>query len=346
MKSFFTTGFLLCFSILGFCGSHDAVYKFLNLPNSAEVAALGGTNVSLQNKDVNLIYQNPALLSSSMNKNIGINYTNYISNIGYGSLVYAQDIDSLSHWAASLNYLSYGSFDGYTEEEIPTGTFSAGDVCLNLTYSRRLAKRIVAGISLKPVYSYIEDYNSFGLAVDVGGNYYDPEHDFSVGLVVKNFGVQFTGYHSEDGSQHRERMPWDIQIGVTKRLAHAPLRFSLTYVNLNRWDLSYHKKVSSTSSSSLPESDDHKIGWGDMLFRHLIIGAEFIPSKNFNIVAAYNHRRSREFALEDARSINGFSFGVGFRVYKFNLGAAYAQYAASGNTISISLSTSLDSFKQ
>jgi hypothetical protein len=346
MKSLLATVSLFCFSVLYFYGQNETVYKFLNLPNSAEVAALGGTNISLQNQDVNLIYQNPALLSGSVNKNIGINYINYISDIGYGSLVYAQDIDSVSHWAASLNYLSYGSFDGYTEEEIPTNTFSAGDVCLNLTYSRRLAKNIMAGISLKPVYSYIEDYNSFGLAVDVGANYYNPENDFSVGLVAKNIGVQFTGYHSGGGFQHRESMPWDIQIGVTKRLAHAPFRFSLTYVNLNRWDLNYYKEISQNNNSFTTNNDHKKISWGDMLFRHLIIGAEFIPSKNFNIAVAYNHRRGREFILEDTRSINGFSFGIGLKVYKFSLGAAYAQYAASGNTVSLSLATSLDSFKR
>jgi len=330
--------------VLGFCGPDETIYKFLNLPNSAEVSALGGTNVSLQNKDINLVYQNPALLSGSVHKNIGINYINYISNIGYGSVVYAQDIDSVSHWSASLNYLSYGSFDGYTEEEISTGSFSAGDLLLTATYSRRLAKNIMSGITLKPIYSYIETYHSFGLAVDVGGNYYDPEHDFSVGLVLKNIGVQFKGYHSVDGSQHREKLPWDIQIGATKRLAHAPLRFSLTYVNLNRWDLSYYRE-NPQSNNILSTDEDHKIGWGDMLFRHLIIGAEFIPSNNFNIAVAYNHRRSQEFSLDDTKSINGFSFGVGLRVYKFSLGAAYAQYAASGNTVSLSLSTSLDSFK-
>ncbi len=345
MKSFLATVSLFCFSVLGFCGSNEAIYKFMNLPNSAEVAALGGTNISLQNKDINLVYQNPALLSGSVNKHIGINYTNYISNIGYGSAVYAQDIDSVSHWAVSMNYLSYGSFDGYTEEEIPTGSFSAGDFLLSATYSRRLAKNIMAGFSLKPIYSYIEDYNSFGLAVDVGGNYYDPEHDFSVGLVVKNIGIQFDKYYSGDGSQHRETLPWDIQVGLTKRLAHAPLRFSLTYVNLNRWDLSYYKETPQKDNLLLPPEDNNKIGWGDMLFRHLIIGAEFIPTNNFNIAVAYNHRRGREFMLEDTRSINGFSFGVGLKVYKFYLGAAYAQYAASGNTINLSLSTSLDSFR-
>ena len=344
MKSFLITIFFLCFSVLGFCSPDQAVYKFLNLPNSASVSALGGTNVSLQNKDVNLIYQNPALLSGSVNKNIGINYTNYISDIGYGSVVYAQDIDSVNHWAVSLNYISYGSFDGYTEEEIPTGSFSAGDFSLNATYSRRLAKNIMAGITLKPIYSYIETYHSFGLAVDVGSNYYNPEHDFSVGLVLKNVGVQFKGYHSVDGSQHREGLPWDLRVGLTKGLKNAPLRFSLTYTNLNQWDLSYYR-AASQSGNVLVNEENPKIGWGDMLFRHLIIGAEFIPTNNFNIAVAYNHRRSREFALEDARSINGFSFGAGIRVRQFALGVAYAQYAASGNTLSLSLAASLDSFK-
>ena len=345
MRSFSITIFLLCFSILGFCGSDQAIYKFLNLPNSAEVAALGGTNVSLQNKDVNLVFQNPALLSNSVHKNLALNYTSYIGDIGYGSVAYAQSIDSVSHWAASLNYLSYGSFDGYTWEEIPTESFSAGDLCLNLTYSRRLFEKIMAGISLKPIYSYIETYNSFGLAVDVGSNYYDPEHDFSVGLALKNVGVQFKGYHSQDGSQHREPLPWDIQIGITKRLAHAPFRFSLTYIHLNQWNLDYYRAPSQNNNTLSLTDENKKIGWGDMLFRHIIVGVEFIPSNNFNLAVAYNHRRSQEFALEDAKSINGFSFGAGIRVYKFALGVAYAQYAASGNTLSLSLATSLDSFK-
>ncbi len=346
MKSFLITILLLCFSISGFCGSDETVYKFLNLPNSAEVAALGGTNVSLQNKDVNLVYQNPALLSSTVNKNISVNYINYINNVGCCSVAYAQDIDSLSHWSVSLNYINFGSFEGYTEDEISTGSFSAGDLSLNATYSRRLFQSIMAGVTLKPIYSYIETYHSFGLAVDVGGNYYDPEHDFSIGLVLKNVGVQFKGYYSEDGSQHRESLPWDIQLGATKRLAHAPFRFSLTLVNLNHWDLNYYKETSQSSTiTSSTTEEDNSIGWGNMLLRHMIFGVEFIPSNNFKISAAYNHRRSQEFALDDTKGINGFSFGVGLRVYKFSLGAAYAQYAASGNTISLSLSTSLDSFK-
>ncbi len=82
-----------------------------------------------------------------------------------------------------------------------------------------------------------------------------------------------------------------------------------------------------------------------MTMRHILIGVEFIPTKNFYVMASYNHRRNREFSLEDKKSINGFSFGAGLYVYKFNLGFAYSQYAAAGNTLTFSIGTSLDSFK-
>jgi hypothetical protein len=343
MRSFLIIIFSLSFYLIGYASSDSNVYKFLNLPNSSEVSALGGANVSLQNQDLNMIFQNPSLLSGEVHQHISLSYVKYIEKIGIGTLAYGQNINENNHWAVGISYLNYGSFDGYTEDEIPTGTFSAGDLIISAVYSRRLAKYIMGGIAVKPIYSYIENYNSFGLALDVGANYYHPEHDLSIGLVLKNVGVQFKGYYSIDGDQHREPLPWDIQLGISKRLAHAPFRFSLTFINLNRWDLNYYQQTPPGSNLFTPEIKD--INWGDMLLRHIVIGAEFIPSKNFNAAIGYNHRRSKEFSLENTRSINGFSFGVGFKVYKFHLGASYAQYAASGNTFTVSLSTSLDSFR-
>ena len=34
-------------------------------------------------------------------------------------------------------------------------------------------------------------------------------------------------------------MPWDIQMGITQKMAHAPIRFSLTAQYLNRWKFDY-----------------------------------------------------------------------------------------------------------
>ena len=341
---------ILCFSLmgtmLGFGASNESVYKFLTLPNSSAVSALGGSNVSLQNQDLNLAFQNPSLLNNRMNNDVVVNYVNYITDVNYGTVGYSRSIDSLSSWAVGMTYVNYGTFDGYTEENVATGTFSAGDFCLSAIYSRQLFERIRGGVAFKPIYSYIDTYNSFGLAVDVGANYYDEEHDFSAGLALRNVGVQMTGYYSDSESEHRDNMPWDLQLGLTKRLAHAPFRFSLTFVDLSRWNLDYYRESKkSTTLSSSSDNDDDDISWGDMIFRHVVIGVEFIPSKNFYVMASYNHRRSREFALDNTKSINGFSFGAGLNVYKFKLGFAYSQYAAAGNTVTVSLATSLDSFR-
>ncbi|MBN2862303.1 MAG: hypothetical protein JXN62_04015, partial [Bacteroidales bacterium] len=48
----------------------DNVYEFLNLTHSGLVASLGGSNVSLNTENLNLVYHNPALLNSTMNKSL------------------------------------------------------------------------------------------------------------------------------------------------------------------------------------------------------------------------------------------------------------------------------------
>lgn len=323
-----------------YCDGGRNVYKFLSLPNSSRVAALGGSNVSLKEGDVNQAFQNPALLDNDMNNALAINYVSYLADVSYGSLAYARGINSYNAWAVGVTYLNYGRMDGYTEDNVETGDFSAGDFCLTAFYSRQLFDRIRLGLALKPVYSYIDSYSSFGVAVDVGACYSDTAHQFTMGLSLKNVGVQLTGYYDDDESAHRERLPWELQFGLSKRLKHAPFRFSLTFTDLNRWDLDYYRSPKSV------EGEDDDINWGDMLLRHTLLGVEFLPAKSFSLMASYNYRRSQEHGLPDTRSFYGFSFGGALEVYKFKLGVAYALYAAAGNSLTLSLATSLDSFKK
>ena len=323
--------------------SDGTVYNFLSLPNSSAVSALGGANVSLQNKDVTMAVQNPALLGLADDRSISLSYFNYVSDVQYGSALYGQAIDSLSWWGVGFTYLNYGTFDAYSEYDVNEGSFSAGDACLSAIYARRLFRHFIAGLSLKPVYSYIDNYTSFGLAVDLGANYYLPDYDFSAGFTVRNFGVQITPYEDT-----RENLPCDVQLGVSKRLAHAPFRFSLTYDRLNHWNLDYVKDGSLYDATETGISSDYKrsVSWGNMLLRHFIVGVEFLPSKNFSLMAAYNHRRNEEFSMDNIGSGSGFSFGGNIKVYKFSLGVSYAIYGPSGNVLGISLSSSLNSFRK
>lgn len=324
----------------------EGVYSYLNMPYNAKLAGLGGVNVSVHSDDVNQIYSNPSLFSPSLRNAISLSYVNYIADANGGMASYAYTPDSLNYFGFNFIFMGYGQFDGYDRYGMETNSFSAGDFAWNLVYARYLGANIKVGLSLKPVYSHIDTYSSFGMAFDVGANYYHPEWDFSVGYVIKNFGFRFTDYYDE---QERERLPWNMQLGVSKGLVHAPFRFSVTYNHMNKWKLDYTHAKPKTSVLTVDtegEKDPNDIRFADMLFRHLVFGMEVIIKKNFHIDMAYNHRRNREYTLSEARGVNGFSFGAGFKVYKFNLDAAYAQYAPSGGVFTLSLSSSIDSFKK
>ncbi len=318
------------------------VYRFLGLPFDAKLSGLGGENVSLQASDVNVISVNPALLSSDVHNHVSASYLNYLDDANAASIAYSYTPDSLNYFGVTTLCLGYGDLQGYDEFGNPTGNFSAADFCLGLVYARYLGSNIKLGAAIKPVYSHIGDYGSFGLAVDVGFNYFNAQKNFSVGLAARNYGAQFKTYYDSD---QKEDLPFNLQLGVTKGLEHAPFRFSVTYDRLNDWNLDYYRQVIKSDVTG-EEPDNDKIKWGDMLFRHLVFGVEILPGKNFYLEAAYNHRRNREYKLPETRGANGFSFGAGLKVYAFNLDFAYSQYAPAANMVTLSLTADIDKFKK
>ncbi len=122
------------------------------------------------------------------------------------------------------------------ENNIQMGEFSAKDIAIAGYFSYMLGEKFAGGIAAKFITSYIGDYNSIAVGVDLGINYYDPETEWSVSCVAKNLGGQLKAYDDE-----YEKMPIDLQLGVTKRFANAPFRVSATLVNLNHWDSSLRR---------------------------------------------------------------------------------------------------------
>lgn len=322
----------------------DGSFHFLNIPNSAKVASVGGENISIVDDDVNRFYSNPSLLTSKVHTGLSLSYLNYFEGANSGLLSFAYALDSANVFGANFLFMSYGAFEGYDEFGVPTGQFSAGDFALNLAYARYLGAGFRVGVAFKPAYSFLEEYNSMALGVDVGANYHNEDIDMTVALAFRNFGFRFFGYY--DG-QEREALPWNLQVGITKRLKHAPFRFSVTFDRLNDWNLDYHRpKETSLLMDDDEEKNSMEIKGGDMFFRHVVFGVDLLFSKNFYLSVGYNHRRNREYSLSNSRAPRGFSFGAGFKVYKFKLDAAYAIYGAKANTFTLSLATALNSFKK
>lgn len=306
------------------------VFTFLEIPNSARVASLGGANISIYDEDLNMAYQNPALLNSDMKQKVNLNYVNYFMDINIGSVAYAFNNEKFGTFSVGLQFLDYGNFQSADATGIINGEFKASDYALNLIWSKDLFKNIKGGVNIKPLYSHYETYTSLGIAADVGLTYYDTEKQFATSLTLKNIGSQLRPY--TEGNF--ENIPFDIQLGYSKRLAHAPFRINLTAHNLNKWNLKYEVPEKVTQISFAEESDSKK---GQILtnvldnsFRHLIIGVELIPLKSFYASIGYNHQRRQEMKIIDKGGFTGFSWGFGLKLKKFGISFGRSTYHLAG----------------
>lgn len=340
---------LISIALSVFSQAGTGVYQFLNLPVSSRLAALGSANVSLHDNDINFAFENPALLTSETNNVIGLNMANYLADIKFGSAVYGRNFGDKNYLAIGIQYIDYGTFQEATDLNVLTGqTFTAKDLALNIMYARPISKQFTVGVTLKPVYSAYEIYTSYGLAMDAGVSYNDSANLFSAGFVIKNLGTQFKGYYSDENGQHFEPLPFNIELGVSKKLDHAPLRFSLTLQNLQQWDLSYqstNQPTTDITSTLTTTSTTKSIGFFDMAFRHAILAVEFVPSKNFYLTMAYNDRREQEMSMSGFKSMAGFSFGGGIKLYKFQVGFGMTQFQVGNYAYQFSISTSLNEFR-
>lgn len=307
----------------------DNVYEFLNLTHSGLVSSLGGTNVSLPGNNLNLVYHNPALLNSSMDKTLALNYVNYFAGINYGLAMYSKSYEGVGNFAAGLTYLNYGSFTEADASGVITGDFSAAEYAFSMVYSREIDSLFSIGVNFKPVLSHLEKYTSFGFAFDIGASYHNRSNLFSTGLVIRNAGYQVTTYAGEP----RQNLPFEIQAGVSQMLAHAPFRFSLTLKHLEKFDLTHeYKDPASTVSTNAVSS-----GFSENMLRHIILGVELIPHKNFYFSGGYNYQRRRELEIDSKVSTVGLSWGFGIKTSWLDIEFGRATYHLAGSSSHVSL---------
>ena len=341
--AFFLVFVLLALPVSGQLGG-NSTYAFLNLTHSARVASLGGKVVSIPDDDLNLTFHNPSALNEGMSNHLVLNYVNYFSDINFGYVSYARHFGKAGDFALGLNYINYGKFVAADRVGNITGEFRAAEYSFNMIYSRALDSLFRIGVNVKPVYSMLESYHSFGLLTDIGLTFTNREKLFSAGLVFRNAGFQVKPYH--DG--HREPVPFEILLGFSQKLKHAPFRFSIVAHNLQKPDLSYTDPAKSTNDfdpitgEPLPENKWEK--FGDNLMRHLIFGLEFTPLENFYLRFGYNYQRRQELKISTKTAMVGFSWGFGIRISKIHLSYGRASYHLAGASNHFSISTDISSF--
>jgi hypothetical protein len=316
-------------------------YEFLNLSTSARVAALGGNILSVEDNDLNLAFQNPAIMDSSMSKELVLNYVPYFADIKYGYVAYAQHYKNIGTFSAGIHYVDYGTFIKADNTGTITGEFGAREYSFNLSYARPVYERVSAGITLKTIYSSLEEFTSFGLAADLGAFYLNKEGNFGLAFVIKNIGTQLTTYIPEN----KEPLPFEVQMGISYRLPNAPLRLTLTAQHLEEPNLTYIDPSKASETDPITgEIKEQKISLFEKIGRHAVIGGEILITKNFNLRLGYNYMRRKDLSLETRRGISGFSGGFGFRISKFHFSYGRAAYHLAGGSNYFSITTNIGDF--
>ena len=307
----------------------DNTYEFLNLSHSAFATATGGLTVSQGRSDLSLPYFNPALLDRTMDNDVSLSFSSWFAGIQYGYVSYAMDTEKAGTFAGGVSFISHGRFTGADAAGNITGSFSAAEYAFNIIWSWQIDSSFTAGINIKPVLSHLERYFSAGLCVDIGAAYHNDQLLFDAGLVIRNAGFQIRTYTGEGG----EPLPFEIIAGATKRLAHAPFRFSLTVRHLEKPDMTHDYDT---------EDDRGPGGTGENILRHLILGVELLPSDSFWIGAGLNYQRRAEMRLEQRAGTAGLTAGFGIRTKTFELAYGREAFHPAGGTNHLTLTLRTD----
>lgn len=302
----------------------ETAFNILRLPHSYRAAGLGGQNISIIDDDITMSMHNPALLANVQDRTINLTYMTYMSDSKVVGAMFNRVMGERSTAAISARYIDHGDFDGYTEDNIYTGSFSAKDMEFGLLYSYLLSDSWSGGVTAKFIYSKYESMSSVALGVDLGVNYYDTENDLSLSFAIRNLGGQVKAFEEK-----HEKMPLDIQAGITKRLSHAPIMLSATLVNLNRWD-----------KDDFYNADGSKDTFSEILFKHVIIGADFLIGKNLDLSIGYNFRTGKELSTDGSRW-DGFTAGAGMHLNRLKFGVSYGKLHTSFSSLVLDFSYSL-----
>lgn len=313
MKKFVLTLISTLFTCMLWAQESQTEYNFLRLPVSAHAAALGGDNITIIEDDPALMFSNPALASSVSDKTIGLSYMNYMSGANYMGASYTKALGEKGTIAGGVQYMNYGKMKEYDQNNTQIGTFNASEIAIEGIFSYELAHNLVGGITAKFISSYIGNYSSMAVGVDLGLNWFEPDYQWSVSVVAKNLGGQIKAYEENYG-----KMPMDVQVGVSKTFAALPVRLSATLVDLTHYDYRF--------------------------INHLNLGADILLSDNIWVGGGYNFRRADEMTIgtnEDSSAHGaGFSVGGGINLERFKLNLAYGKYHAASSSVLVNLAYS------
>ena len=246
-------------------------------------------------------YLKPSPLSSNINPSI------YEGNMFSASIIkYPADITSQNIGISflfknntfgnfSINNISYGIFEGYNENLISTGTYSANDTKISASYGKKILRLpIKLGVQSSLYLSKYGDYTFNIFSFSSGFSFKAEEQKLKVGMSIHNLAISTSDLAVDLHPR--------LVISGFKRLKHLPLGLFLDLTSIN--------------SSVLT----------------VFIGGEFDINKNLQFRLGSSNRKFNQNIKRDIFSsvIGASGFGLGYKkkdilinysIYMFGTGA-------------------------
>jgi hypothetical protein len=318
----------------------NSVFKFLKLPATPQLTALGGINTSHISNDVGLSFNNPALLRPSMHTQLNAVFNGLYNGISAYHLSLGYHHEKLNtNFGWGIHFINYGSIQETDASGNIYGSLHPTDWVMQISASRSYMEKWNYGATLKFVSSNYGQFRSNGIAVDVGLLYHDTAALFSASILVKNMGTQLKTYEGTDPDD----LPFDLQLGVSKRLENSPFGFSLTAHHLHQFDIRYND-TDFNDVNGFPNGSDKKFTF-DKLFRHVVIAANVYLADKVELTAGYNYLRRKELNIGNTgNGLNGFSMGAALMLPKLQVRIARSQYQRNTAYTQFGLSLALNQY--
>lgn len=310
-------------------------YQFLRFPASPQLAAQGGLNVAQQNNDLSLAFQNPAMLDKEMHSHMAANFNSLYNGIkNYHWMLAYRHPKLKTNFAASVFFFDYGSVTQTDPSGNINGSLNPRDFVLQLGASREYLQRWKYGMNVKLISSNYGIVRSSAMAADIGVLYTDSANLLRIGVVAQNMGSQLKKYTSGVP----EELPFDVVVGISKKLEKAPIQFSATAHHLHQFNILYNDTTFNNENGA-PNASTSKFSVSK-LFQHFIFSTQIMIGERVEVTVAYNYLRRNELRINNvSNGLVGFSLGAGVLFPKLQLRYArsYFQNTTAYNQLGINL---------
>ena len=131
-------------------------------------------------------------------------------------------------FTTAINHISYGTFNGYSEEAVATDNFTSSETWLRFDYSSSFNDYPIRyGLSNQFYFSKLEKFKSTKLFFSFGAIWDIKKYKTNIGLSVDDFLIQISS-----NSKSKQNSPLRYNIGLCKELNYLPLKISLDYLSI------------------------------------------------------------------------------------------------------------------